>query len=388
MLTQSSPKVLCVDDEPEILKSLALHLRKKYEVYTATSGAQGLKVLEQVKVAVVLSDMRMPGMDGAAFLSQVCKTCPDAVRMLLTGQTDIELASKAINEGQIFRFLIKPCPPDQLLQAFAAALEQHRLITAEKVLLQKTLLGSIKALVDVLAIINPVAFSHTTRIRQYALELAQAAGVQESWQVEAAALLSHIGYISLPPEILEKIYYGEPLNWEEKTLLAGVPKVAEQLLHNIPRLEPVLKILAQVNQPHGKGSSDRTIPLGARILKIVMDFDRLKARGGSSRFAVDCLRQDKEHYDQALLEVFARLQGVGEEDDAVQEMPLRQVKVGMILKDELRTKSGLLLAGHNFVVTETFLQRVKHIEPALLHQVVKVLATGDSAPQAVKPGSR
>lgn len=388
MAPQSSPKILCVDDEPQVLKSLALHLRKKYAVHTATSGAEGLKVLRQTgEVAVVLSDMRMPGMDGATFLHQVRKIRPDAVRMLLTGQTDIELAAKAINEGQIFRFLIKPCPPDQLLQAFAAALEQHHLITAEKVLLQKTLLGSIKALVDVLALINPVAFSHTTQIRQYALELAEAAGISQPWQVEAAALLSHIGYIALPPEILEKIYYGETLNWEEKTLLAGVPKVAEQLLHNIPRLEPVLEILDHVNDPLSKDGSDQMIPLGARILKIAIDFDRLKARGGSGRFALDALRQDKEHYDQALLEVFARSQGIGEENDAVQEMPLRQVKVGMILKDELRTKSDLLIAGHNFVVTETFLQRVKHIDPALLNKVVKVLAASDSAPRAAKPES-
>lgn len=331
----------------------------------------------------VVSDMRMPGMDGAAFLSQAREICPDAVRMLLTGQTDIELAARAINEGQIFRFLIKPCPPDQLRKAFAAALKQHLLITAEKVLLQKTLLGSIKALVDVLAIINPVAFSHATRIRQCALEVAQAAGVQESWQVEAAALLSQIGYISLPPEILEKIYYGEALNWEEKTLLAGVPKVAEQLLHNIPRLEPVLEILAQVDKPLGKdGELSQTVPLGARILKIAIDFDRLKARGGSSQFALEALRQDKEHYDQALLEAFARSQGVGEEDNALQEIPLNRVKVGMILKDELRTKSGLLIAGYNFEVTETFLARVKHIDPSLLNKVVKVLDPSRTKPEA------
>lgn len=378
------PRVLCVDDEPEVLKSLALYLRKEYQVLTAVSGADGLKILKAVNdVAVVLSDMRMPGMDGAAFLSRAREICPDAVRMLLTGQTDIELAARAINEGQIFRFLIKPCPPDQLRQAIAAALKQHHLITAEKVLLQKTLLGSIKALVDVLAIINPVAFSHATRIRQYALELAQAIGIQEPWQVEAAALLSQIGYISLPPEILEKIYYGEALNWEEKTLLAGVPKVAEQLLRNIPRLEPVLEILAQIDKPLGKnGELSQTVPLGARILKIAIDFDRLKARGGSGRFALDALRQDKEHYDQALLEAFARSQGVGEEDNALQEIPLHQVKVGMILKDELRTKSGLLIAGYDFEVTETFLARVRHIDPSLLNKVVKVVDSSQTKPES------
>jgi len=369
-------RILCVDDEPQVLKSMTLHLRRHYEVLTATSGAEGLAVLESTKnIAVVLSDMRMPEMDGAAFLSRVQQLSPDTVRMLLTGETNIELASKAVNEGQIFRFLTKPCPPDRLLHAFKAAMEHHRLITAEKELLQKTLLGSIRSLVDVLAIINPVAFSRARQIRDYVLELARAAGMTQRWQVEAAALLSQIGYISLPVETVDKIYLGDRLSWEEETLVAGAPKVAEQLLRNIPRLEPVLEILGKVDEPvgmHGECGTQSS-PLGSRILKIAIDFDRVKTQCGSSQLAIDTLRSRETPYDPELLETFAKLQGAETAAATIKEIALRSVTLGMVLADEVRGKNGVLIVGRNFEVTETFLERIRHFDPALLDKQVRVI---------------
>jgi DNA-binding NtrC family response regulator len=108
-------KILCVDDEPRVLEGLALHLGRIFEMVTATSGREGLEVLAgQGPFTVVLSDMRMPGMDGAAFLSKVRQAAPDTTRMLLTGDTDLQAAIAAVNEGQIFRFLTKPCAPYNL----------------------------------------------------------------------------------------------------------------------------------------------------------------------------------------------------------------------------------------------------------------------------------
>jgi diguanylate cyclase (GGDEF)-like protein len=127
MNAPSRHRVLCVDDEPQILEGLALHLRRRHEVVTATSGAAALEVLEQDKtIAVIISDMRMPGMDGATFLARARALVPTARRILLTGQTDMAAAIAAINQGQIFRFLTKPCPPPELLVAVDAALENRR----------------------------------------------------------------------------------------------------------------------------------------------------------------------------------------------------------------------------------------------------------------------
>ncbi|HYU15650.1 MAG TPA: response regulator, partial [Candidatus Acidoferrum sp.] len=127
------PRILCVDDEPNVLEGLSLHLRRRHEVWTATSGADALALLARDgPPEVIISDMRMPGMDGAVFLSKARQLYPETVRLLLTGQTDLMSAVSAVNQGQIFRFLSKPCPAPFMVQAVTAAVEQHRLIQAER----------------------------------------------------------------------------------------------------------------------------------------------------------------------------------------------------------------------------------------------------------------
>lgn len=118
--------VLCVDDEPQVLKGLALHLGRHHHVITATSGAEALGILERdPSIAVVISDMRMPGMNGAAFLAQARRVSPRASRILLTGETDLTSAIAAVNEGQIQCFLTKPCTPVKLHEAVEAAIRRH-----------------------------------------------------------------------------------------------------------------------------------------------------------------------------------------------------------------------------------------------------------------------
>lgn len=380
MAIKAKPRILCVDDEPRVLESLCLHLNRHFEVHTANSGAAGLEILKSSgPFAVALSDMRMPVMDGATFLSQIHKIAPETVRMLLTGQTDITLATKAINEGQIFRFMTKPCPPDELIKSLSIGVEQHRLITAEKELLQKTLLGSIKALTDILAIINPVAFSRSTRIKRHTSELAQKINLPNTWQVEAAAMLSQLGYVALPPETVEKIYYGEELTPEEAIMIPGVPKVAAQLIGAIPRLEPVLEILETLDKPLRRDNVDltKTIPIGARILKIAIDIDSLQAQGCSIQFAIDTLKGRNQRYDSELLTAFAELHGAVEKADEIMELPLKAVKLGMILADKVCTESGALLVPPGFEVTPSFLHLIKNFDQKILNSVIKVVIKPD-----------
>ena len=128
-------RVLCVDDEPQVLEGLALQLRRRFEVLKATSGANALAMLQTSgEVAVIISDMRMPGMNGAAFLREACRIAPRASRILLTGQADLESAAAAVNEGQIFRFLSKPCPADYLLSTVMSGLNRYRMALAESLL--------------------------------------------------------------------------------------------------------------------------------------------------------------------------------------------------------------------------------------------------------------
>lgn len=132
------PRVLCVDDEPHILSSLDTTLRRSFEVSTATNGPDALRLLDGGgPFAVLLSDYSMPGMTGAELLARARLVAPDTVRMLLTGQATIEGAIAAVNEGHVFRFLTKPCPPAAVIRALQDGVEQARLVTADRLLLER-----------------------------------------------------------------------------------------------------------------------------------------------------------------------------------------------------------------------------------------------------------
>jgi response regulator RpfG family c-di-GMP phosphodiesterase len=373
-MSRVKTKVLCVDDEPQVLEGLALQLRRGYEVHTATRGARGLEVLGQHgPFAVVLSDMRMPAMNGAAFLSRVRQQAPDTVRMLLTGHADLQAAIAAVNDGQVFRFLTKPCPPDQLRLSFEAATEQHRLVTAERVLLEHTLHGSIKALTDILALTNPVAFGRATRIKKHVSEIAEELGMPDRWQVEVAAMLSQLGSISLPEETAEKYYYGQDLSTEERAMVSRMPKVTDTLLSNIPRLEQVREILAAQHKSFNVGRHREETPLGALILKIAIEFDELESRGFSIQLALDTMRGREDAYDPTILESFVRLKGAATKRQEIKEISLCAVRVGMVFAEDVRTKTGVLLVTRGYEVTPSFIERARNFREDFVNELVRVV---------------
>ena len=388
-MSENRPMVLCVDDEARVVEGLALHLRKEYYVHTALGGEEGLTKLKELGgVAVVISDMRMPGMDGATFLKRVMRQYPDATRILLTGETGRDAAVQAVNEGQIFRFLTKPCPPEQLKIALEAAVVQHRLHHAERVLLQETLIGCIKALIDVLAITNPVAFGRASRLKRLVMEFAEALGCTGFWQLEAATMLSQIGYMSLPVELVEKLYYGELLTPDEKTLADGVPEVAGKLLGHIPRLEPVLSILSAVNatdaQLHSLGEG--TIGLGARMLSLALEYDSLRTQGHNANIAMQSVRGKSARFGEGLVEKFSVMLGCGTGRSEVKEIPLRMVQPGMVIMDDLRTQMGTLLVPRGFEVSETFLTKLRNLGASILAEKVRVMVSDGTGEQGKQPG--
>ncbi len=373
-------KILCVDDEPNILAGLALHLERRYDIATATSGADGLKNLEDnPSIAIVISDMRMPEMDGATFLGHVRQLRPDSVRILLTGQTDMNSAIAAINEGQIFRFLTKPCPPDVLLDAVQAAAEQYRLITSERILLEQTLKGCIKTLMDVLALAHPLTFGRVSRIKQSAKALVSAMKLPPSWQLEVATMMSQIGCLNLPASTNEKLYYGRPLSADEQAMTERLPVIAEGLLANIPRLEDVRDIVLhqdrRFNGANGPPDGPRRekIPLGARILKVVIDYDQLEAAGLSPTIALDTMRSRIGWYDPEILAKFSELRGSREKKYEIRELPLSELLVGMVLADDWRASTGVLLAPRGYEVTRHLLERISNSSTDVQKQQVRVI---------------
>ena len=237
-------RILCVDDDANILEGYKRGLRKEFELDTAVGPEQGLRmVTEQGPFAVVVSDLQMPGMNGVEFLAQVRAHEPDTVRMLLTGNAELQAAIDAINQGQIFRFLTKPCTSELLGTSLKAALAQHRLIIAERELLEQTLSGSIRVLCEVLALVNPEAFGRSSRITRYVEAIAAHLHVSELWSIKTAAMLSQIGCVILPESVLKKVYRGEVLTGEESHLFNQHPFVAYDLLAKIPRMKRVAEII-------------------------------------------------------------------------------------------------------------------------------------------------
>jgi response regulator RpfG family c-di-GMP phosphodiesterase len=375
--------VLCVDDEPKVLEGLSLNLRRHFRVSTAVNGKAGLAIVESADPpAVVVSDMRMPEMDGASFLSHVRERSPDTVRLLLTGQTDIESAIAAVNRGQIFRFLTKPCSSQIFLLAVQAAAEQHRLIVSERVLLEQTLRGSIKALIDILSLANPLAFGRANRLKQSAAQLVKALDMPVSWQIEIAAMLSQIGCITLPPGTGEKLYYGKPLNSDENDLVQHLPALAAQILESIPRLEAVRAILQMQafnydgsNAPIGSPKAD-AIPLGARVLKIVTDYDSIEASGVAPDVAAGTLQGRKGRYDSQLLDTFVRLKAETA-PTGITELGLGAIRAGMFLAQDVVSATGLLLVARGQEVTIGLLQRLRNLPKGAVHEPIAVFVPSE-----------
>jgi CheY-like chemotaxis protein len=381
--TIARPHILFVDDEPQVLEGLAVHLRRSFEVKTAASGADGLRFLAEDKAIVaVISDMRMPGMDGAAFLQKALLTRPDVVRMLLTGQADLSSAIAAVNEGQIFRFLTKPCPPPALRAAIDAAVAQHRLITAERVLLEQTLNGSIKLLADVLALTSPISFGRAMRIKELVVGTAEKLQLEDRWQLEAAALLSQIGWISVPEEIAEKVHYGKRLDDGEEAIMDRLPAVAEQLLAHIPRLEIVRAIIANQRKPlrvPGDRVADpqaQAVARGAQILRAAVDFDLLDRQGLGKSGALDILRSRTDQFEPEVLDALAAGGNVERSLDLLREIPLRKVHVGMVFAEDVKLQNGTLLVARGYEVTQGFVERARNFRPGTVRDPVRVILPG------------
>jgi CheY-like chemotaxis protein len=368
-------EILCVDDEPQVLEGLRLHLKQRYIVHLAGSGTEGLEILRDTRnIAVILSDMRMPVMDGAKFLNAARSAAPEAVRMLLTGYTDMQSAIAAVNEGQIFRFISKPCPPDQLLAAFGAAVTQHQLIVAEKVLLQQTLLGCVESMVKVLSITKPMAFGRALRLRAKIRSVVHFLLWGDQWQIEAAAVLSQLGIVTLPEETLMKLNEGERLDASDRREIAASIDTSIQMLENIPRLEPVLEIMTHLaGAIRGNPPSGKTPPPGALLLRIVLEWDALEAQGYTQSQALAKLR-DAGEYDAELLE---RLGGMlpiaGTQSLAIETAP-RDLVAGMVLAEDLVRKNGVVILPRGFEIDRGLLDHIHTFADELKEGPVRVFA--------------
>ena len=360
-------RVLFVDDEPNILEGIQRTLRKQVELQTASSGAEALRLIgESGPFAVVVSDMRMPAMNGAQFLAKVREREPDTVRMILSGHADLEATIAAVNEGHIYRFLTKPCPTDRLLAAVEDGLNQHRLLTAEKVLLEQTLSGAVKMLIEILGMLSPAASSRAARLQRYTIELSEALGLASHWEWGLAAFVSQIGCVALPKEVLFKVEACQTLSDEEKGLYESHPEVASRLLAAIPRLEDVAAIVTA--QFRSLNNSDLPDDLrqwdirkaGELLLRAAIEYDRLVSRGASRESAINALRRSTVRFPSTVLKALGRL-STAAKGTMVRQVRLADLTVGMTLDEDLVSPKGIRLVPSGAEVTTTLMIRLTSI---------------------------
>jgi CheY-like chemotaxis protein len=355
-------KILFVDDEPAVLDGLKRMLHKEFQVETAVGGEQALDAIQRLgPYSVVVSDMQMPGMNGAQFLAKVRQTTPDTVRMLLTGYTDLNAAMDAVNEGNIFRFLTKPCEKETLARALTTGLVQHRLITAEKELLENTLMGSLKVLTDVLSAASPEAFGRSMRIARCVRHLVSKFGLSTPWRYEAAAMLSQLGCVTLDPELLQRAYLGEELSPEDRARFAAHPQVAKDLLVNIPRLEPVAWMISQQlirETPQSvlemQGAAAEALAFGAKMLRLAIAFDNLRMKGLSDEDAIARLRGRHDEFGPELVEALADIKAENAKME-LRKVSASRLTTGMLLQQEIRTRAGILVVVKGQEVTHALL---------------------------------
>ncbi|WP_073616542.1 HD domain-containing phosphohydrolase [Desulfopila aestuarii] len=356
-------KILFVDDEVNVLDSMRRQLRKRYDIVTALSGREALeKMKTEGPFAVVVSDMRMPEMDGIQLLKEMKALYPDTVRMMLTGNADQETATEAVNQGQIFRFLTKPCPVALLTTSIALAVRQHRLITAEKQLLDETLNGTVKVLSELLSFAKPTAFSSVSRVRAMAMDIARSLGLSSLWQMDIAVLLSQVGCVTLPDELLSKIYSGVELSAEEEEMYRNHPKIAASLLEHIPRMENVAFIIEHQFKDYSVYAErseyiedEDELSLAAQILKAAFAYDMLMFRGKSHEEVIRDMSHQQELYNPRVVK---RIKKVRYDDTSQEVLSLRvqDLAVGMVVEKEIIAKNGTLLAPRGQELTWPVLQ--------------------------------
>lgn len=387
-MSQAQPTILFVDDEPAVLEGYRRLLHRDFEIETAVGGPAALRLMAGRSFAVVVSDMRMPEMNGVEFFGRVKTIAPDTVRMMLTGYAEVKTAIDAVNEGSIFRFLTKPSSKDVLARALTAGLMQYRLVIAERELLEKTLSGTIKVLTEVLSLVNPSAFSRAMRIRRYVQHITTQLGLGSPWRFEVAAMMSQLGCVTLEPELLESVYAGRDLSPEEQARFDAHPTVARNLLCNIPRMEPIAWMIAQQQHPaaslDGLDGAENVEPIrvGAQMLRVALAFDRLIATGKSKEVAIRELGFGKE-YDPKILKALAEVTPECEQMES-RNCQILELTAGMVLAEEIRTSTGMLVVARGQEITYALVERLRNFwHREAIAGTVLVLVPRPTVPEAI-----
>ena len=424
----ASPTLLFVDDEPGILAALRRLFRPHgYRIFIAEGGAAGLEILEKEPIDLVISDMRMPEMDGAAFLKEVCGRWPNVMRILLTGYADMTSTVAAINQGEIYRYISKPWDDIEIVTVVREAIERQRLklenqrLTAltqaqndelktlnasleHKVVertaelrqalafveqshgeLKKSFLTSVQVFAGLIELrsgsVGSQIAGHGRRVAEHARSLAQRLGLSdgEVQNVMLAGLLHDIGKIGLPDELLGKAF--NTMSAEHRAQVMKHPLVGQNILLGIDKFKEAAVLVRHHHECYdGSGYPDRlsgiAIPQGSRILQVANEYDALQIgtlvqRPLKPTEAMNFLIENRgKRYDPVAVDTFFKLISETQKASPV-ELPLRSMhlKPGMVLTRDLTHGDGYMLLAKGSVLTaEIIAQLIKmeHSEQQML----------------------
>lgn len=374
-------RVLLVDDEQRILDALRRTLRNRFTIETAASGAEGLQILQDSlthpePIGVVVSDMMMPGMNGAEFLTRAREIAPDAVRMVLSGQADLSSTIAAVNHADLFRFLTKPIEPAALSTALEAGLRQHELVIAERELLRSTLTGAVDVLVETLALASPLAYRRTARVRMLLTTVASTMGLADDWRLHVAAMLSQVGCIAVPAPVLEKVEKGTVLSPEDRRMYLGHPELAQQLLGRIPRLEEVADWIgsqvSDIDELAPGPREDTARACFAAVSAFLAGYDV-----GLGLREIGRRLDESGRFDEPLIAAVLDAAQVLTPKGTPEEVKVVQIKPGMVLDQDVTTTTGLVLVRKGERVSEVLARRLQNFSLSVgVQEPIKVLVLG------------
>lgn len=352
-------RILFVDDEVNVLDGFRRTLRREYEFDTAVGGHEGLELMSSHDYAVVVSDMRMPKMSGEEFLAAAHQEQPDAIQMILSGQANLDSTVAAVNDGNIFRFLIKPVEKAALCAALDKALEQHRLVTAERELLERTLSGAVEALTEVVALVSPQVTKRTKHVVDIVEQVASLYELESDWQLRLSSLLSGVGYAAVPGAVLEKAERGQPLTEAESAMLARHPEVTAKLLGHIPRMEGVSAI---IEAAAGEADTPTGLDRHVELLAFATEVAEGLLRGDDADTVLDLLSKEAT-YEAELIDL-ARRMSKGDQL-VVAHLGVDELFIGARLGQDVFTVNKVMLASSGTAIGESLLERLRNFDASI-----------------------
>ncbi len=287
LLTQLVGKrhiILAVDDEQNNLSLIKRTLRNNYDILLASSGSEALEILHEHgdEISLIVSDQKMPFMEGTEFFKRISDEYPDIVKILLTGHSNIDILVEAINECHLFQYILKPFEPEQLCMIVESGIKKYEMSTSKTQILKdlsELFYKTIKSIAQALDAKDKYTHGHSMRVTLYSLALAKTLNLSDDLleEIETTGLLHDIGKIAIPEKILLK---PGKLTDEEYEIIKSHPELGERLVEGIEKLKMISSWLKSHHERYdGKGYPDglkgEEIPISSRIIAIADTYDAM-----------------------------------------------------------------------------------------------------------------